>query len=168
MAHAGLLELRRGDGTYVRATSELQHALSCHLAGTQMLEIYEVRRALEVEAARLACSRRDADDLIAMRQALQARLDSADDVQAFLDADMSFHVAIIDAARNPILRVLYDGMINALREALVPVVAQGLQANDTNAMHAALLAAIEAKDADAAVRATEDHLAGTEDAITRT
>jgi DNA-binding FadR family transcriptional regulator len=167
MVHAGLLESRRGDGTYVRATNELQQVLTRHLGSTQMLEIYEVRRALEVEAARLASARRDADDLAAMRGALQARVDAAGDVQAFLDADIAFHVAIVQAARNPILRVLYDGMVGALREALVPVVAQGLQAHDTNAMHAALLAAIEAQDAEAAVRATEEHLAGTEDAIIR-
>ncbi|EWM16430.1 GntR-family transcriptional regulator, partial [Kutzneria sp. 744] len=43
LAHAGLLEVRQGDGTFVRATSELSGAVR-RLVGDELREVLEVRR----------------------------------------------------------------------------------------------------------------------------
>lgn len=71
LAHAGILDVRQGDGTYVRATSEVSGALR-RLCGSELREILQVRRALEVEGARLAALNHTADELGELR-ALLAR-----------------------------------------------------------------------------------------------
>ncbi|WP_199931247.1 FadR/GntR family transcriptional regulator [Streptomyces sp. CB02923] len=53
LSHAGLLHVRQGRGTYVRATSELSGALR-RLRTAELREVFQVRRGLEIEAARLA------------------------------------------------------------------------------------------------------------------
>src|ERR1700756_4394411 len=62
LAHVGLLEVRQGDGTYVKSRSELAGALRRQMGSYSNLHVQEVRRALEGEAARLAASRRTEQD----------------------------------------------------------------------------------------------------------
>lgn len=166
LVYTGVLETRPGDGTYVRASTEIEGVLGNYLKGSQILEIYEVRRAVEMEAARLACERRTERDLELMRAALADRRATRDvGSREFLEADMRFHLAIVDSTRNPVLGVLYRGFMDALEGALVPVVERGLQSRDTDEMHAALYEAIEAQDAEAAAVATQAHLDSTARAL---
>src|SRR3982751_587634 len=62
LVHAGLLERRQGSGTYVLASSELAGAVSRRVALASNRDVLEVRRALEVGAARLAAARRTDED----------------------------------------------------------------------------------------------------------
>ena len=80
LAHTGVLEVRQGDGTYVRATSEVSGALR-RLCGSELRDIIQVRRALEVEGARLAATNRTAEDIANMERLLDRRDESlgADD-----------------------------------------------------------------------------------------
>ena len=48
LSHGGLLDVRQGDGTYVRATSEVSGAIR-RLCGSELHEVLQVRRALEVD-----------------------------------------------------------------------------------------------------------------------
>ena len=75
LAHIGLLEVRQGDGTYVKSRSELAGALRRQMRTVTDVHIQEVRRALEVEGARLAARRRTDEDLRAMSDALDERGD---------------------------------------------------------------------------------------------
>ena len=54
LVHAGMLERRQGSGTYVISDSELANAMGREIAGAHQRDVLEVRRALEVEVARLA------------------------------------------------------------------------------------------------------------------
>src|SRR5947208_16618638 len=62
LAHSGLLEVRQGDGTYVRATSEVSGAIR-RLCGTELRAVLQVRRTLEVEGARLAAASRTQEEV---------------------------------------------------------------------------------------------------------
>jgi len=115
MAHSGLLEVRQGDGTYVRATSEVSGAIR-RLCGSELREVLQVRRMLEVEGARLAATRRtDADlahlrDLHTEREAAQrdARFDD------FVRADTEFHLAVVACGHNTLLTELYRGLTEVI------------------------------------------------------
>src|SRR5215467_9419137 len=72
LSHAGLLEVRQGDGTFVRATSEISGAVR-RLCGDELREVRQVRRLLEVEGARLATAHRTDADLASMSEALADR-----------------------------------------------------------------------------------------------
>ncbi|GIH29239.1 GntR family transcriptional regulator [Acrocarpospora phusangensis] len=152
LTHAGLLDCRQGDGTYVRATSELSGAMARRLRAAEQLEILEVRRALEVEAARLAATRRTDADIVAMEKALARREQawSGGDPDAFVEADLAFHVAIVQATHNRVLIDLYADFSAALRTSIA---AAGGTLEHNYIPHDGIVRAIAAGDAAAAEHA---------------
>jgi GntR family transcriptional regulator, transcriptional repressor for pyruvate dehydrogenase complex len=163
LAGTGLVESRQGAGTFVRAAVAADADLRTRLRRAAVLDVFEVRHALELQAARLAATRRDADDLARLertlrrRQAARARARDA----AFVDADLAFHQAVVDAAHNPVLSELFDSFTTVLREALASVVADHELRVDANPGHIDLAAAIRAGDPAAATAATSAQLDAT-------
>ncbi|VEG47045.1 GntR family transcriptional regulator [Mycolicibacterium flavescens] len=157
LAHAGILEVRQGDGTYVRATSEVSGALR-RLCGAEWRDVLAVRRALEVEGARAAARRRTEDDLGELR-ALLARRDAclADgDTDEFARADAEFHLAVVRSSHNATLTELYRGLM----EAIAASVASGQDAAVEVVDHGVLLDHIAAGDADRAARTAAEIIDG--------
>ena len=158
LGHAGLLESRQGDGTYVRAKSELVGALRRRVSSARMLEVLEVRRALEGEAASLAAQRRTPEDLASLNSALEHRLAcwQAGDEQAFIDADLALHKAVVAAANNPMLAELYDEITDTLRATIeFSTLVRDLDGSEVPAIHDQLIDAIRIGDATAARAETE-------------
>ena len=111
LSHSGLLEVRQGDGTYVRATSEVSGAIR-RLCGTELREALQVRRMLEVEGARLAATGRTEDELARLRE-LHDQRDAAQREARFDDfvrADAEFHLTVVQCAHNALLTELYRGL----------------------------------------------------------
>ncbi|NHU45724.1 MULTISPECIES: FCD domain-containing protein [Rhodococcus] len=114
LAHAGILEVRQGDGTYVRATSEVSGALG-RLCGTELEEILQVRRGLEVEGARLAASNRTDEELAELRALLaKSHHVAGGPLDEAAAADAEFHLAVVRCSHNTILIELYQGLIEAV------------------------------------------------------
>ncbi|WBB78025.1 FadR/GntR family transcriptional regulator [Micromonospora sp. WMMD882] len=161
LAHAGVLECRQGSGTYVVSTDELAPVVARRLTdpGTgadrvdevRMAEAVEVRRAFEVEAARLAAVRRTPEDLTALDAALAEREAAwhGGRVDEFVEADARLHVAVVAAAHNAMLAELYASFGAALR-ATVAQAMGGALAAERYVDHARLVAAIRAGDPDRA------------------
>lgn len=120
----GLLEVRQGDGTYIRTASEegliTPMALLVTFERDQALgiELLEIRVALEAEAAFLAALRREPDDLALMETALQEMEARASDEQARAQADWRFHLAIAGATGNGLMLQTVRSLSDALREAI--------------------------------------------------
>lgn len=101
----GLVDSRQGSGVYVQDAgfSPLNFDPRLAVSKQAVIQMVEVRRALEAEVAGLAAQRRSATDVKRIRAAITA-LDRA--VQAGgdgVDEDVKYHRAIADAARNPFL-----------------------------------------------------------------
>ncbi len=111
LAHNGIFEVRQGDGTYVRATSEVSAALR-RLCGSELRDVLQVRRCLEVEGARLAATARTEEDLAELRAQL-AHTDITDHAQ-FTHSDTEFHLAVVRASHNPVLIEIYRGLLEAI------------------------------------------------------
>lgn len=165
LAHAGVLEVRQGSGTFVRTTTG---DFAMRLQRAEAAEVYEVRRALEVEAAALAARRRTDDDLAAIEEALQRRATEREKGRGhdFLVADVAFHKAVVDAAHNPLLSTLYASSIAAIERAIEGVIADPSLATIPAGVHEQLAVAIRARDPRAAIAAVREHLDGTYDALT--
>lgn len=151
LVQAGLLESRQGSGTFVLATSPPQAGWDAALHAAQVIEVYEVREALEVQAAALAARRRSDLDLARIRTALQAREALVEHqherAEAFVAADLDFHRAVVEAAHNPLLLTVFDSVLPKLTDTLVALVRERLlDGHDLDSSHAILLAAIEASD----------------------
>src|SRR6266498_1348487 len=119
-----MVESRQGAGTFVRAAAAAEVGLETRLRRAALLDVYEVRHALELQAARLAATRRDADDLASLQRTLdrrQAALAVAKDA-TFVEADLGFHQCIVDVALLTIGHTvddLYQGAVPALLPFLV-------------------------------------------------
>ncbi|WP_129672001.1 FadR/GntR family transcriptional regulator [Candidatus Chloroploca sp. Khr17] len=120
LAHSGVLDVRQGDGTYVRAHPSAGEPLAQRLARAHAPDVHEVRRALEVEIARLAALRRTETDIENLRRLGQQRRTAlaSNDGEAALDADIALHCALADATHNPVLADLYRAFATTLRGAL--------------------------------------------------
>ncbi|MCU0625623.1 MAG: FadR family transcriptional regulator [Gemmatimonadaceae bacterium] len=163
LAHSGVLEVRQGAGTFVRARLGANGLLARELRHAALRDVYEVRRLLELDIARLACARRTPDDLAALRATVAARnLPRTPAMrQAFVAADVAFHEAVAAATHNGVLIALYRTFTAALGDALASEIGDAtLPTRDTHPQHVALVDAIEARDAERAVAAIADILDG--------
>ena len=161
LAGLGMLESRQGAGVFLRSTTPPDQWPRV-LEAEAILHVVEVRNAVEIEAARLAAQRRDAVDVAALRQALDGRTAAAHSGDAaFVDADIAVHRAVVDAAHNPVLSELFETFVPRLRAALIELIAVlGLHPHSQPDAdeHRMLVDAIEAGDAEAAVRISRAHL----------
>ncbi|MEV4768254.1 FadR/GntR family transcriptional regulator [Micromonospora humida] len=147
LVHAGVLECRQGSGTYVVSTDELAPVVARRLTDDRMAEVVEVRRAFEVEAARLAALRRTPEDLVALDGALAAREAAwrSGRVAEFVEADVALHTAVVAAAHNGMLAELYASVGAALRSTVAYVTGDSLQPH-RYVDHSRLVAAIRDGD----------------------
>ena len=150
LVHSGLLERRQGSGTYVLASSELAGAVGRRVAGAHQLHVLEVRRTLEVGAARLAAERRTPQDVELMRDLLRRRNEAAghDDLDGVITMDVALHRAIGQAAHNPVLTDLYEHFLAAMHENVSANATSGPDQDPLE--HVALIDAIDAGDAERA------------------
>ncbi|MGC4851917.1 FadR/GntR family transcriptional regulator [Micromonospora sp. DT4] len=147
LVHAGVLECRQGSGTYVVSTDELAPVVARRLGDDRIVEAIEVRRAFEVEAARLAALRRTPADLAALDVALAEREAAwrGGRVDAFIEADAALHTVVVAAAHNAMLAELYTSVGTALHSTLAHAMGDALTP-ERYVDHARLVEAIRAGD----------------------
>lgn len=157
LSHAGLLEVRQGDGTFVRATSEISGALR-RMCGDELREVLQVRKALEVEGAKLAAVHRTDDELAELTVLLAARNRAVAEQHwaTAIDADTRFHLAVIRCSHNALLTELYQGLTEVVRASVAATSAQ--TEPGWSIEHDGLLAAIAAGDSDRATREAGEYL----------
>jgi DNA-binding FadR family transcriptional regulator len=79
------------------------------------VHLVEVREILEPEIAALAAQRADEDARSAMRESIIV-MDAALDAEGFIEGDLDFHLALAEAAGNPLILSLIDSIVGLLRE----------------------------------------------------
>ncbi len=164
LAGRGVLESRQGAGVFVRSL-EPSDDWDLVLTRAGVVAVIEARVAIEAEAAALAAGRRTPADLRALGQALAGRSVRGTSVEAHVDADMAFHRAVVAAAHNEVLSELFDAFVPRLRGAMVDMLRiSPLPSEEADhASHEQLLAAIHARDAAGAARASRTHLQSLKD-----
>lgn len=120
LAHAGLLETRQGEGTFVVSDDDSAVALRRRLGRADLTHVTQVRQGLDVVAARQAAKHRTDGQLAAIEAALARRgaALTAHDGEGFVAADVEFHVLLAEASANPVLADIYRSLSSALREEL--------------------------------------------------
>ncbi|MBN3818590.1 FadR family transcriptional regulator [Paraburkholderia sp. Se-20369] len=158
LAYSGVLEVRQGDGTYVRRNvdpAETMRDVDRAARGDHL----ELQCMLETECARYAARRRTDEDLAVLHALLKARgeRETWGDVKTFVERDRAFHIAVATASHNHALEALYryfSGSILAnVEDVLVELDEADIPEPDMKA-HQAVLDAIEHRDENKAVRAT--------------
>jgi len=155
----GFLEIRHGEGVYLRRARDFGESLRRVLERRRRLpEVLEAREALEVKLAELAASRRSGQDMRAMRSALQIMEGEIRRGDLGLEGDAAFHHAIAVAARNGVLVRLIDEMAEAIKETRVESLSEPGRPPRSLAAHRRILAAIEAAEPGRAATAMRAHL----------
>jgi GntR family transcriptional repressor for pyruvate dehydrogenase complex len=159
----GLVDAFPGRGTFVTngTSNSMRRSLDRIIKSGEpdgWAYLAEVREMLEPEIAALAAVRSDAQDLASMREALDVMDNTRQDSVAFIEADLDFHLALAEAAANPIVLSLIDSIVGLLREQrlLIFHVAGGPQRGQHH--HRRILEAIERHDPQGARAAMQDHL----------
>ena len=154
LVHAGMLEVRQGDGTYVRSRPSDSDSLEQRLLRAETVHITEVRSMMDAQAARLASERRTDTDLERMKQLLEERKKALEvgNYAAYVDYDVEFHCSIAEASHNPVLIDLYRAFCSALRGELSHLIVDTQHYEDRSELHEQLLQAIANRDADTAIR----------------
>ncbi|QLL14490.1 FadR/GntR family transcriptional regulator [Pseudomonas chlororaphis] len=107
LAFSGLVEIRQGDGSYLRAVVDPLDTLKA-LSQCSLAQARETRQIIETEAIGLAALRRTDQDLLALREALALSGDHYHgDLESYIACDLVFHGRLVDAAHNPTLSELY-------------------------------------------------------------
>lgn len=119
----GVITIRPGEGSFVRQVSyegmlePLSFLLQVDI--DNVMQLLEVRKILEVEVAILAATRATAEDVEAIKKALNTMVDEVNSGEVGDIADAEFHFAVVKAAHNPILITLIntisDLMANTVR-----------------------------------------------------
>ena len=161
-----VLDVRRGDGTYVTTLEPrlLQEStafmVDLHSDAT-LVELFEVRRILECSAAGMAAARITAEELGALDADISAVNPAS--VDELIEHDLRFHQGIVDAAGNGYLSGLLAGLSSRTVRARIW---RGLTRADaverTLAEHRGIVAALKSGDPELARAATLLHVSGVE------
>lgn len=152
---SGQLSSRQGSGTFVVSATPVSE-LDRQIRQSDISEVSEVRLMLEVEASRLAAHRRTRTDLEQMKRSLKVR-QSATNTAEVVEADLSFHAAIVAATHNSVLVTLYESFAATLRTTTTEIYARREQRSVATARrdekaHSDLYTAIERGDPRAAAQ----------------
>jgi DNA-binding FadR family transcriptional regulator len=152
LVRMGLCEARVGDGTYVRALSELEAAFIRRASRASLGEALEIRAVLEQAAAKLAAKRRSAEDVVRLRELIemQRQAGEADDADGYAKADDALHRTIVASTGNELLTEIYQHLGGALKLSVSPELWNQAVAVEEVPLHQELVEAIAAQDADGA------------------
>ena len=160
----GLLQARRRVGVRVRDRDDWNlldpQVLSWHpdvgRDETLITSLIEARRIIEPAAAALAAQRATAADLAHIEQAyLGMERNLRTNLEACCEADLRFHVSVVAASHNVVLKGL-TGTIEAALRATFAITNRRLASAQSRALsaHRAVLECVRMRDADGARAAT--------------
>lgn len=159
----GLVEAYPGRGTFI--TDGTSHAIRQSLDRVTKIGqpegsvfLAEVRAILEPEIAALAAVRASEQELASMRGPIAVMDEARKDPDAFIEADLDFHLALAEAAANPLILSLIDSIVALLREQRLGIfrVEGGPERGQYH--HKRILEAIERHDPEGARKAMRAHL----------
>ena len=154
LAGKGLIESRPKTGTRVRPRETwnfldadvLTWAFDGNAPEHYVDELYELRRVIEPSAAAFAADRASVADIARMEAAFEA-MTAAGDGQAFAGPDMTFHLSILRATGNELLRSLGSVVEVALAISIKLSIASPKGYRHSLPLHGAVLKAIRRHDA---------------------
>jgi GntR family transcriptional repressor for pyruvate dehydrogenase complex len=159
----GLVDAFPGRGTFVTngTSNSMRRSLDRIIKSGESngwSYLVEVREILEPEIAALAAVRADDQELAAMREAVEVMDSAKRDSDAFIEADLDFHLALAEAAANPIVLSLIDSIVGLLREQRLRIFHIGGGPERGQLHHKRILEAIQKRDPHAARAAMQAHL----------
>jgi len=168
----GILDIRPGEGTFVKRTSDSETfgslTLLLSVEQTPEVQMMEVRRILETESAALAAKRATDADLQKIEESLLV-MKTAETISDAVDADVRFHFAIAEATKNSVLlrimNTVADLMHHTFRQDRENLYANPELGARVLSEHEAILKALQARNSDEAWSKMLEHINNIESSI---
>lgn len=160
----GVVEIVNGKGALIRPIDSdplrrfFQRAMRME-HGT-MLELMEVRKGLEVQAAILAAQRRDEKDLESIARLVQSMRRHMNNLSTYTQLDIEFHLRVAAASHNTMMVYLVESLRDALSNTITTgLMSRGadLQLESIQQTHELLLRTLTAGDREATEQAMIQH-----------
>lgn len=162
----GLVCSKRGVGTFVAdEQSQIDKGPLLRVLNRErfsIVDLQEVRIALESKSAELAAKRATDDDVSMIKQSLERIRRELAKSQTYMRTDLSFHMNIAFASKNPVqihlMKNIYDVQLHAMEKAYTNLLrSQGIDGL-IDSQHEEIVFAIVNHDPDGARRAMEAHI----------
>jgi DNA-binding FadR family transcriptional regulator len=124
--------------------------------------LVEARRAIEPACARVAAARARPEHIAALTRSIENMRAQLEDDTVFWNENANFHVALAEAGGNTVLNTLMVSLRELIYEFTAGLHIAPEERMETVNEHEAIKEAIEERDAAAAARAAEAHLASFE------
>lgn len=155
----GFIDFRSGKGFFCR-----------DLSPARILDLYQARMAIEVEATRQATKKADAGTLDALSDFLDETAEeyaTCEDAARLMRLDETFHLRLCRMADNPEFTRMLENIYDRIRFVrLADLKRLQLAGRTTTAHHRAVLDAVRTGDPSAAADAIRAHIEGRYDVVT--
>ena len=162
----GLIEIRPGEGTFVREVSveSLIEPLAQVIFSQReaVAELFEARRLLEPAIAGLAARRATQDEIREMERILEDQAKEVAGGLTGLAQDAAFHAAIAASARNRAITRIVNALMDLLSQSREESLQTPGRPTRSHQDHQRILGAIRHRDEVGARRAMLDHLIAVE------
>jgi GntR family transcriptional repressor for pyruvate dehydrogenase complex len=162
----GLIEIRAGEGTFVRGVSveSLIEPLALVMAAQREAigELFEARRVLEPAIAALAAGRATPEEIHEMERILEDQAREIAAGKTGLAQDAAFHAAIGTAAHNRAITRIAHAIMDLLTQSREESLNTPGRPTRSHQDHRRILQAIARRNATAARQAMLDHLVAVE------
>lgn len=165
LSKKGLVAIRTGErprvtkptpSTVFGELSDMVHHWMDTADGEKHLQ--DARLLVEIALARFAATNSKPEDIVRMRAALEANKSAIGDRAEYERSDVQFHYAIARVTANPIFAALNETMLEWLTHQRSSALAEPNFEKSSYLAHKKILAAIEARDPDAAEKEITAHL----------
>ncbi|MGE5677965.1 MAG: FadR/GntR family transcriptional regulator [Pseudomonadota bacterium] len=164
----GLLTTRHGEGTFVSELSPDMHMNSLipmlALDKTQVIEVLEFRRIIEIESVKLAAQRAQEEDIKELEEIVRMMKENAYDPKKFAEEDSFFHETLVKSSKNTILykvnTIIRDILLShqiKIQEIMGPSLAL--------MYHPAILEAVKKGDSELAAKLMAEHIQTTIESV---
>ena len=158
----GILETRRGDGSYVKQFG-MQMYLNAFIPAmlineNSLMELIQLRKAIEVAAARLAAERATNEDIIHLEQCYEASTQAGEDMKVYAETTVDFHFQVAVASKNQIFSTMMEMIKYILTSKMENFLIYSRNDRNSTYYHFMIFQAIKNRKPDEAAYLMEQHM----------
>ena len=165
-----LLEVRQGDGTFVREFSADMYMNSLmpmlFLKKVKLLEVLEFRKVIEIETGALTVERATQEDITRLEVIYDKMKKHIDNAERFAAEDLNFHMVLAETTKNSlVIKVNY--IIKDILSASMTTIVKNLGVEDGLYYHKLIIEAIKERDMEKVKITLKNHIESTIDKVSK-
>jgi GntR family transcriptional repressor for pyruvate dehydrogenase complex len=158
----GLVEVRHGDGTFVKDFSAIDKVDAFHpfiqiKKNRDLITVLEYRKIIEKGTIGLAQEKISRDDIAFLEKTYRIMVNAADDMEAYTRADLDFHYRIAEITGNSIIVKVY-ALLNEILSAAMEDIVRLLGRNIGLTYHKKIIEALKKGDKPKSEALMEEHI----------